>query len=401
MFTTGYFEDGEGRHFLPRDAAKLMSAAATAPVYAPFNTFMGVGIVGGRMPNFRAMGRQAGDAVGRLLNGATPTTLHLPEITPSALNVDWRQLKRWGISETSVPSDAIVLFKEPTLWETHPQVVIATTIAFFLLTALVTGLLIERRLRRRAELAEVKHRSDLARAMRFAIAGELTGSIAHEINQPLGAILSNVAAADLILQSGLNRRDDLRAILSDIRRDNLRASEVIRRLRALFTRQEVERTLFKVGEAVSDVANLLSAEAQRRGITLTFRQPLADTIILGDPIEIAQMLMNLVVNAMDAVADLPEGRRSIVVSADEVANGVCITVRDRGRGINPEQLPKLFESFFTTKRGGMGLGLSIVRTIVEAHNGRVWAENDRQEGAVFRVELPNARGAENALVGAT
>ncbi len=237
--------------------------------------------------------------------------------------------------------------------------------------------------------------------MRIAIAGELTGSIAHKINQPLGAILSNVAAADLMLQSGLDRRDDLRAILSDIRRDNLRASEVIRRLRALFTKQEVELTLFKVGEAVSDVANLLSAEARRRRIALDFRQPLADTMILGDRIQIAQMLMNLVVNAMDAVADLPEGRRSIEVSADEVATGVCITVRDRGRGINPEQLPKLFESFFTTKRGGMGLGLSIVRTIAEAHNGRVWAETDRREGAVFHVQLPNAGGAENVLAPAT
>ncbi len=116
-----------------------MAAAATAPVFAPFNTFMGVGIVGGRMPNFRAVGRQAGAAVSLLLNGATPASLNLPKIAPSALTVDWRQLGRWGISETSLPSDAVVLFKEPTLWETHPQEVITAAIVFFVLTALVVG----------------------------------------------------------------------------------------------------------------------------------------------------------------------------------------------------------------------------------------------------------------------
>jgi len=234
----------------------------------------------------------------------------------------------------------------------------------------------------------VKLRDDLARAMRLAVAGELTGSIAHEINQPLGAILTNVAAADLMLQSGQDRRDDLRAILSDIRRDYLRASDVIRRLRALFTKQQVEQTPFRIDEAVSDAAIFLRAEAQRRRIALTFQHPLAGTTILGDRIGIAQTLMNLVLNAMDAVADAPEDRRSIVVSADTAANGVLLAVRDRGRGIDREQLPKLFDSFFTTKRGGMGMGLSIVRTIVQAHNGKVWAENDRDGGATFYVHLP-------------
>ena len=223
-----------------------MAAASTAPVFGPFNTFMGTGIVGGRMPNFTAMGRQAGVAVGRMLNGETPASLHLPEVMPVTLNVDWRQLSRWGISESSLPSDTIVQFRQPTLWETYPRAVILAAILFFILTLLVAGLLIERRQRRLAELTQVKLRNDLARAMRLAIAGELTGAIAHEINQPLGAILSNVAAADLMLQSGLDRRDDLREILSDIRRDNLRASEVIRRLRALFTKQKVEQTPFKI-----------------------------------------------------------------------------------------------------------------------------------------------------------
>jgi signal transduction histidine kinase len=388
VFTPGYYQDGAGRSFTPRQTAETMAAASTAPVFGPFNTFMGLGIVGGRMPNFKAMGRQGGMAVSRLLNGEAASSLHLPEVMPGTLNVDWRQLRRWGISKRLLPAGAIVHFKHPTLWETHPREVILAAIVFFILTLLIAVLLIERRLRRRAELTQVKLRNDLARAMRLAVAGELTGSIAHEINQPLGAILSNVAAADLMLQSGKDRRDDLRAILSDIRRDNLRASEVIRRLRALFTKEDVEQIPFRIDEAVGDAAIFLRAEAKRRGVALNFHHPLAGATILGDRIGIAQMLMNLVLNAMEAMADTPEDRRSIAVSADTVGNGVLITVRDHGRGIDPEQLPKLFDSFFTTKHGGMGMGLSIVRTIVQAHNGKVWAENGQDGGAAFHVHLP-------------
>ena len=189
-------------------------------------------------------------------------------------------------------------------------------------------------------------------------------------------------------------------VLSDIRRDDLRASDVIRRLRALFAKQQVEQASFSIDEAVSDAAIFLHPEAQRRGIALNFGHPLASTTILGDRIGVTQMVMNLVLNAMEAVADAPEDRRSVAVSVDTLENGVLITVRDRGRGIDPAQLPKLFDSFFTTKRGGMGMGLSIVRTIVQAHNGKVWAENDRDGGAVFYVQLP-AMNAGIALAEAT
>jgi signal transduction histidine kinase len=401
VFTPGYFEDGEGRGFTPRESVRLMASAATAPVFGPFSTFIGTGVVGGRMPNYRAMGRQAGIAVGRLLKGEIAPSLHLPEVMAGTVNVDWRQLARWGISEKSLPSDAIVQFREPSVWDTHPQEVMLTAAVFVLLTALIAVLLIERRLRHRADSIEAKLRADLTRAMRLALAGELTGSIAHEINQPLGAILSNIAAAELMLRSGLDRRDDLRAILADIRQDNLRASEVIRRLRALFTKQQLERTSFRIDEAVGDAAIFLRGEAQRRRIALYFRPPLSNASIVGDRIAIAQMLMNLVLNAMDAVADLPEDQRSIVVSAEMGADAVRIRVRDRGRGIDPTQLPKLFDSFFTTKRGGMGMGLSIVRTIVDVHNGKVWAENDKEGGAAFYVELPVAMIAEVALAEAT
>jgi len=390
VFTPGYFRDGEGRSFTPREAVEAMAAAAHAPVYAPFNTFIGAGIVGGYMPSFAQMGRQAGQTVNALLDGAAPGSLGLPEIMPTTLNVDWRQVRRWDIDEQAIPGDAVVHFRAPTFWEDHWKEATLAATAFLLQTGLIAGLLVERRRRRLAELAEQKQRFELAHASRLAIAGELTGSIAHEINQPLGAILSNTDAADLLLESGADRRDELRRILADIRRDDLRASEVIRHLRTLLAKHPVERKRFALDDAVSDMEPMLRAEAGRRGVTLVIRPATTAVALVGDRIQIQQVLISLVLNAMDAVAGLPEDRRKVVVSVANVVRGVAITVRDRGHGIAPEHLPKLFDSFFSTKREGMGLGLSIARTLVEAHGGRIWAENGPGEGAVFHVELPAA-----------
>ncbi|MBK8753335.1 MAG: GHKL domain-containing protein [Candidatus Competibacteraceae bacterium] len=390
VFTPGYFQDGAGRTFTPRAAARLMAAAATAPVYGPFNTFIGTGIVGGSMPNFAAMGRQAGEIVNQLLNGAAPAELRLPAIMPTTLNVDWRQIRRWGIDEKVIPGDAIVHFKAPSFLEEHRNGAIMAAAVFLLQAGLIAGLLVERRRRRWAELAVQKQCSELAHASRLAVAGELTASIAHEINQPLGAILSNADAAGLILESGADRRDELREILADIRRDDLRASEVVRRLRTLIAKHEVEQQPFDLNEAVSDVESVLRAEAQRRRVTLDIRLATTVTTLIGDRIQIQQVLINLLINAMDAVADVPEYRRTVVVSVANDARGITIAVRDRGHGIAPKHLPQIFDSFFSTKRQGMGLGLSIARTLVEAHGGRIWAEDGSDDGTVFQIEWPPA-----------
>jgi signal transduction histidine kinase len=392
VFTTGYFQDGGGRKFTPHESVLAMASAATAPVYAPFYTFMGTGIVGGFMSSYEAMGRQAGRMVNELIDGAAPASLRFPELMPTNLNVDWRQVRRWGIDEKAVPGDAVVHFREPTFLETHRNALILAAVVFLLQAALIGSLLFEHRRRRVAELAEQGHRSKLAHASRLAIAGELAGSIAHEINQPLGAILSNADAADLMLESGTDRRDELRAILADIRRDDLRASEVIRRLRALLTKQQFERQPFDLNETMRDVGSVLRAEARRRRVALDIRPAAASVTMVCDQVQIQQVLINLVLNAMDAVDDLPEDRRRIVVSIERVAGGIDIAVRDRGQGIAAEHVPKIFDSFFTTKRKGMGLGLSIARTLVEAHGGRIRVESRPGEGTAFHVELPAPDG---------
>jgi C4-dicarboxylate-specific signal transduction histidine kinase len=302
-------------------------------------------------------------------------------------------VRRWGIDERQIPDATVVHFRAPTFWEAYRNVAMIAAAVILLQAALIVTLLIERRRRRSAELAVQAQRIELAHASRLAVAGELTASIAHEINQPLGAVQTSADAADLILQSGGDRRDDLLRIVTRIRRDNMRASDVIRRLRTLLARHAPERHPFDLDATIADAATILRAEALRRRVTLDFRSAPPATWVLGVETQIQQVLINLVLNAMDAVADLPEDGRMIVVSGERIASGIAITVRDRGHGIAPDHMPKLFDSFFSTKQKGMGLGLSIARTIVEAHGGRIWAESHPDEGSVFHVELPAHDGA--------
>jgi len=261
---------------------------------------------------------------------------------------------------------------------------------FLLQMMLIAALFVERRRRALAELTSRKIHNELAHASRLAVAGELTASIAHEINQPLAAIQTSADAADLILQSEGDHRQDMTRIVSRIQRDTSRATNVIRQLRTLLAGHEPRRHSFDAGVAVADVALILRPEAERRKITLDFRVPPTVIYLEGDRTQIQQVLINLVMNAMDAVADLAENRRMIEVLIASRAGIILITVQDLGRGVAPENLPLLFESFFSTKQRGMGLGLSIARSIVESHGGRVWAENRELSGASFYVELPSS-----------
>ncbi len=388
VFTPGYFRDGEGRDSFPKETIDLMARAANAPIYVPFDTFLGTGVVGGRMASFHDVGNHGAKIVARVFARANAQELDLPPFMPTQLHVDWRQLARWDIDPSALPADTIEHFRQPGYWEEHyREVLIAFTIVAFQ-AALISLLLLERHRRHRTEAALQKNRFELAHASRLAIAGELTGSITHEISQPLGAILSNAAAGELMLQSGAHDTNALRDILQDIQRDDIRASQVMRRLRALLQKHEVDHAVIDLNEVLSEVADILRAEALRRNVALTVSLAQAPADIKGDRVQIQQVLINLVLNALDSVMEVAPVRRQIHVGLVLSDRTITVKVQDRGVGIPPENVTRVFDSFFTTKAEGIGLGLSIVRTIIEAHGGKIGVQNLQPHGAVFHIDLP-------------
>jgi PAS domain S-box-containing protein len=237
--------------------------------------------------------------------------------------------------------------------------------------------------RKRAEEAS----QSLAHAARLMAMGELTAIVAHEVNQPMCSILNNAQAAEMLLESPAPPLEDIRQILSEIHHSVRRADEAIRRIRALLRKREMKLQRLDLNEAVADVLRLVSGDALRRGIQVRreFERPLPE--VWADRVHLEQVLLNLIVNAMDAMSGAGEQVRLLTLRTHTAAAGVEVCVSDSGHGIPAERMPKVFDSFFTTKPDGTGLGLSIARSIVQAHHGRIWAENNPGTGATFHVEL--------------
>lgn len=256
---------------------------------------------------------------------------------------------------------------------------------------LMSGAVVDTTERRHAELELQQLRGQLAHAGRVSVMGQLAAAMAHELNQPLGAILSNAEAAELFLKQTPPALGELRDILVDIRNDDERAGEVIRRMRSLLRRQDLERRPLAINPLIGDVLRLVSADAALRRITVALELAPNLPLIAGDRIHLQQVLLNLILNAMEAIDQHPNGNRRVVVRTSCPGDrAVEISVLDSGPGIEPGNLPHLFEAFFTTKPSGMGMGLAICRQIIEAHSGRIHAENCPDGGAVFRVTLPAA-----------
>jgi len=243
--------------------------------------------------------------------------------------------------------------------------------------------------RKRGELEVVQQRAELAHIARVSTMGELAASLAHELNQPLTAILSNAQAAQRFLAVKPPDLEELHEILKDIVQDDSRAGEVIRRMRTLVKREELEFAPLDLGNVVSDVVLLTHSDATLHDIRVVLEIDSGLPPVQGDKVQLQQVLLNLLLNAFDAVKNSPADERSVAVQADlDGASMLKVAVRDRGTGLNGAQVDKIFEPFYTTKPDGLGMGLSISRSIVEAHGGRLWAENNRDCGATFYFTVP-------------
>lgn len=313
---------------------------------------------------------------------------------------DGRELQQWKVSENRLPPNNEVRVQEHALWEEHPALMI--TILFVLLAqaAVIAAFAFEHRRRRLAEKQAQRSMSELANIDTSIATNSISASIAHELNQPLGAILSNVEAAEALIQTQNPDMNLLKEILVDIHEADQRAGEIIKRLRGLLRQGDLNATIADLDEAIRDVMHILEADAARRHIVLQFERECSKLMVCANTVQIRQILINLLFNAMEAIDAASNARASstaarvvgiaIRVPSRSIAE---ILVSDTGSGIPDDKLDVIFKSFFTTKPQGTGLGLSIVRSIVESLHGAIWAENRTTGGAVFHFTLPLAQSS--------
>jgi PAS domain S-box-containing protein len=245
---------------------------------------------------------------------------------------------------------------------------------------------------KRAE-QELRHaQAELAHISRVTTLGELTASIAHEVNQPITGVVINAEAALGWLGAEPPNLDQVREVLGQIVKDGMRAGDVIHRIRALTNKTPSRMARVDVNEAVLDVIALTRSELLRHGVSPETQLATGLPLIEGDRIQLQQVILNLILNAIEAMNGVDEGAREIRISTGrEASNGVLVSVRDLGRGLEPHSVNRLFEAFYTTKPDGLGMGLAICRSIIEAHGGRLWATANELRGAVFQFTLPLER----------
>jgi signal transduction histidine kinase/ABC-type uncharacterized transport system substrate-binding protein len=510
------FADSEGKTFVPAQVAADLAALSAAPVYGPYDTYIGKGIVGGFVETFESVGSAAADLAVEILGGKSPASLP-PRKTPGQhYRVDYQAMQRWGLKEGNLPPGAVVLFKQPTIWDEHRGIVFAGLFVVGLQGVLLSALLVQRRRRRRFEnllaaseermtfaatatntalwqldrstnklwatehcrtlfgirkdlpltqetllatvhpddlesashsvqrlmeveaasstdvrivlpdnevrwirmrgrrysedngrseqiggifvdvtdqkLAEAEaalQREEIAHLMRVSVLGELSGSIAHEINQPLTAILSNAQAALHLLRQKTPDLQEIRDALQEIVQEDNRAGEVIHRLRHLLRKGERKFDSVNINELVKSTVSMLHNELIGRKISI--RLDLENSVVptMGDSVQLQQVLLNLVMNGMDAMASTASDQRHILISTRGMESGsVEVRIRDRGHGVPAQENGRLFEPFYTTKEHGLGLGLAICATIIQSHGGRLTVVNHASGGAIAMFSLP-------------
>jgi PAS domain S-box-containing protein len=522
VFFVTLFKDADEKTFLSTQAASLISEKSNVPVYGMSEYIVGAGIVGGRIYSFERLGEKTAQSALRLLSSGRPGQIEPLEERADRVIFDWRQLKRWSISEASLPPGSIIRNKDFSLWEAYRLQILGVASGLVLQAALIGALVVnlarrrkanealsrsERKLqraadewkttfdsiqdpimvldrkfriarvnqatvsfldlpldrilgrtgdtmmfgdgnpfnrslleraqetkrqeeqevfdearevwflasvspilngkgrimgflhsarditeRRRAEAEAHRRLTELAHVTRVATMGELAASLAHEINQPLTAILANAQAARRFLSMTEPDLDEVRQILDDIVSDDRRVSEVIRRMRALLKKQAVFYEEFDVNEAVMDCVALANSAPLIDGLTIATGTNAGPILVRADRVQLQQVIFNLMVNAAGAMRSTPRASRKILITvATDDGRTARISVSDSGTGIDEHNVDRLFEPFYTTKPEGMGMGLAISRTIIRAHGGELGAANNAGVGATFSFTLPVCR----------
>jgi signal transduction histidine kinase len=396
---TGIYYTTEGISYVPAELTSQIAEWANRPVVINVSSYLNKGAVGGYIVQATPIGQQAGRLALRILGGENASDLPVVKV-PSQLIFEWPALQRWKVSESALPPGSSVQFRRLTLWEEHRAIVLAAVFGLIAQAAMIFWLLYERQRRHAAEVAARRTMTELAHMNRIATAGEMTASIAHEIRQPLGAIMTNGQAALRWLKRQVPDIEEAKTAVQDLIQETARANEVITNIRAMFKKEDTPRVVLDVNQLIEQVLVPTKQTISSKNVAVQLN--LTDEprrLVLGDPIQLQQVVLNLINNAVEAMSHPGLTRiLRLQTEVDHSARMVLVRVIDSGPRVDPKLVEKMFQPFFTTKSSGMGIGLSICKTIIEAHGGQLTASANNPHGMEFQIILPlHQRGADEDL----
>jgi signal transduction histidine kinase len=384
---TSIFSDGEGTSYPPVDALRLVAEVANQPIVVAAETFVGAGAVGGYVLTPAVIGKEAADLALRILNGKSASAIPIADGNFVKPIFDWRQMQRWGISASSLPSGSEIRFRDPTIWERYKAQILAISAAILTQALLIAWLLHERQYRRRAERTARETFSELAQMNRIATAGELSAAITHEIKQPLTGVVTMANAALRWLSKETPDIGKARNAMNKVVMAGHQASDIVTNVRGLFEKDTQGKTLTDVNKLIRTVLALVYIDLRKHSIESQVNLSEQLPPIIGNEVQLQQVILNLVMNAIESTHSV-EPRVLSIKSETTENNGVCVSIADTGSGIDIANLNRIFKPMFTTKPGGMGMGLSICKSIIESHNGRIWVSANAPRGSAFHFELP-------------
>jgi signal transduction histidine kinase len=371
-----------------------LHAVANAPIFSYDESFFGSAIVGGPLLMVADTSRLTAAVAVRILNGEKAGDIKVSPVEFSAPRFDWRQMQRWGISAKNLPPGSEILFRDSTAWEQYRAYILAVTAAILIQAALIFWLLYEHWRRQRAEILARDSLAELTHQNRTATAGELSAAIAHEVRQPITGMVTMADAALRWLSRESPDIGEARQALNMVVETGHHASDVITNVRRLFGKDTQESIPTDVNNLIRTILGLVYIDLRKHSIEtqLTLSDQLPP--VVGNEVQLQQVILNLVMNAIESMVSAAEPRVLSIKSESTEHNTVLVSIADTGSGIDIANLNRIFKPMFTTKARGMGMGLSICKSIIESHNGRIWVSAGAPRGSVFHFELPVHRGSE-------
>ena len=364
-----------------------LHAVANAPIFSYDDSFFGREIVGGPMHSVLHLSQQTAAVAIRILGGEKAGGIKIPPSGFASPKFDWREMHRWGISESHLPPGSEIYFRERSVWDQYRVHILAVFAALLMQAALIWWLIYEHRRRHLAEIQSRNAMTELAHMNRRAVAGQLSASIAHEVNQPLSGITTRAGAALRWLRAQPPNLENAGAALEQIIAAGHRASDIVTSVRSMFRKDTSERHPVDINRLILTVLAIVRIDLQKNGVELQTQLAEKIFVVEGDRVQLQQVVLNLVMNAIEAMQSV-QPRVLTVKSNQSKPEMVHVSIQDTGTGIDPSNLNRVFSALFTTKEQGMGMGLAICHSMIESHHGRIWVVPGVERGSIFHFELP-------------